>query len=180
MAYPMKYLKDVEEGVLSEAFWNNVLVTSLDTSVTSSPFFNLFIMAQVYEKDFAFLSKSMTVQHLIEERGDVHHVFPKDYLKKNGITNRSMYNQIANYVYTEQVVNLAVRNKPPKIYLSKILSEDVEHMSEISTKEELDKNFLMNAVPQSLYDMEAMDYQSFLIERRRLMAKKIERFYKSL
>ncbi|AIY04530.1 hypothetical protein Plano_0565 [Planococcus sp. PAMC 21323] len=177
---PLKYLKDIEEGELSEAFWNNVLVSSLDTSVTSSPFFNLFIMAQIYEKDFAFLSKSVTIQHLIEERGDIHHVFPKDYLKKNGFTNRSTYNQIANYVYTEQVVNLAVRNKPPKLYLSKVLSNDADYLSEISTQSELDKNFEMNAVPKVLYGMEALDYQEFLLERRKLMAKKIERFYKSL
>lgn len=177
---PLKYLNDIEEGELSEAFWNNVLVASLDTSVTSSPFFNLFIMAQIYEKDFAFLSKSVTVQHLIEERGDVHHVFPKDYLKKNGFTNRGTYNQIANYVYTEQVVNLAVKNKPPKVYLSKVLSQEADYISEIATQEELDKNFKMNVIPNSLYNMEAIDYQEFLLERRKLMAAKIERFYKSL
>lgn len=103
---PMNYLKSIEAGELSDAYWNNILVTNLDTSVTSSPYFNLFIMAQIYDKDNAFLSKSITVSHLIEERGDVHHIFPKKYLQKNGINNRGKYNQIANYVYTEQIVNL--------------------------------------------------------------------------
>lgn len=48
---PMNYLKSIEAGELSDAYWNNILVTNLDTSVTSSPYFNLFIMAQIYDKD---------------------------------------------------------------------------------------------------------------------------------
>ena len=43
---PMEFLKRTEEGELSEAFWNNILVTKLDTSVASSPMFHVFLMAQ--------------------------------------------------------------------------------------------------------------------------------------
>ena len=36
------------------------------------------------------------VSDLINIAGDIHHIFPKDYLKKNGYDNRGMYNQVAN------------------------------------------------------------------------------------
>ena len=34
---------------------------------------------------------------LITHKGDIHHIFPWDYLKKSGL-KRGDYNQIANYV----------------------------------------------------------------------------------
>ena len=60
--------------------------------------FLVFLMAQVKKNARGFLSKQITVQSLIEQRGDIHHIFPKKYLQKNGVDNRKDYNQIANYV----------------------------------------------------------------------------------
>ncbi|WP_053362564.1 DUF262 domain-containing protein [Bacillus sp. FJAT-27251] len=180
---PDKYLKSVEAGELSDAYWNNILVTNLDTSVTSSPYFNLFIMAQIYEKDNAFLSKSITVSHLIEERGDVHHIFPKKYLQKHGINNRGKYNQIANYVYTEQIVNLAIRDKAPFQYMGLVNQQSQGGntvIGEITDLTELKQNMEMNCVPESLFSLDFSNYEDFLVERRRLMANKIRRFYEKL
>lgn len=72
-----EYINNVEEGELSDSFWNNILVTRLNTSVASSPYFNLYLMAQIKGNDKGFLSKDIEVRHLIEERGDIHHIFPK-------------------------------------------------------------------------------------------------------
>ena len=36
------FVKNIEDGELSDAFWNNILVTKLNTSVTSSPYFKIF------------------------------------------------------------------------------------------------------------------------------------------
>ena len=44
---PVKFLQTTEAGELSDAFWNTVLVQRLDTSVSSSPYFLTFLMAQV-------------------------------------------------------------------------------------------------------------------------------------
>ncbi|WP_431802239.1 GmrSD restriction endonuclease domain-containing protein [Halobacillus andaensis] len=180
---PMDYLKTMEAGELSEAYWENILPANLDTSVTSSPYFNLYIMAQIYDKDYAFLSKSITVQQLIEERGDVHHVFPKKYLQKNGFNNRREYNQIANYVYTEQVVNLAVKAQAPKVYLEKVkeqINEKEINIGEITDLAELTENFRMNCIPQSLFEMDSNDYKEFLDKRRALIVEKIRKYYQKL
>lgn len=177
---PKQYLEQIEAGELSDAYWNHVLVTRLDSSVKSSPYFNLFTMAQVVNKDQAFLSKSITVQHLIEERGDVHHLFPKRYLQKNGVNNRSQYNQIGNYVYTEQVVNLAIKDKAPEDYMGSV--KEQQDTNELKIGESMDtdalkENLEMNCVPESIYNMTIEDYPAFLDERRRLMAQKIKQYY---
>lgn len=180
---PIDYIKSVETGELSDAYWQNTLVDNLETSVTSSPYFNLYLMSQIYDNDYAFLSKSIRVQQLIEERGDVHHVFPKKYLQKNGYNNRRHYNQIANYVYTEQSVNLAIRDKPPEHYMNIVLEQINNgefNIGEIDNQVLLKENMEMNCVPGSIFKMNADDYDKFLVQRRKLMAEKIKRFYKSL
>ena len=45
-------------------------------------------MAQVKRGARGFLSSQIDVQSLIEQRGDIHHIFPKKYLQKNGVDNR--------------------------------------------------------------------------------------------
>lgn len=180
---PKEYVNSVEAGELSDAYWDNILPTNLNTSVTSSPYFNLFIMAQIYFKDNAFLSKSITVQQLIEERGDVHHIFPKKYLQKNGYNNRGQYNQIANYVYAEQIVNLSIKDLAPYAYMeeveSQILNSEV-NIGEIDSVDQLNLNLEMNCIPFSIFEMEVTDYENFLKERRKLMTEKIKMFFQSL
>lgn len=41
---------------------------------------------------------------MIENKSDVHHIFPKEHLKSHGM-ERSEYNQVANYVYTQTEIN---------------------------------------------------------------------------
>ncbi len=116
------YLKEKEEGELSDAFWNASLPQSLDTSVASSPYFHVFLASQVKANDRGFLSKDVLVSDLISLRGDIHHLFPKDYLKKHDL-DRSKYNQIANYVYMQSEINIKVGNKPPKDYFEIVKSQ---------------------------------------------------------
>lgn len=95
------------------------LIQRLNTSSSSSPVFNVFLASQCYFNDKGFLSKDITVKNLIEQRGDVHHIFPRDLLKKQGLT-RGQYNQVANYVFTQSEINIKIGNKPPKQYLGEM------------------------------------------------------------
>ena len=117
---PMDFLENTEAGELSDAFWNNILVTKLNTSVASSPMFHVFLMAQVKMGDYGFLSEQIDVKSLIEQRGDIHHIFPKKYLQKCGIKERSLYNQIANYVYTQSEINVKIKDQAPKEYMAQV------------------------------------------------------------
>lgn len=176
------YLKEKEEGELSEAFWNASLPQSLDTSVASSPYFNVFLASQVKANDRGFLSKDVLVGDLISLRGDIHHLFPKDFLKRNGL-DRGKYNQIANYVYMQSEINIKVGNKPPKDYFELIKNQIVGEnrlVSGLSTQQELVDNLRANCVPVEIMEMGIDDYQGFLIKRRKLMALKIKEYYFSL
>lgn len=176
------YLAEKEAGELSEAFWSASLVQSMDTSVSSSPYFNVFLAAQNKANDRGFLSKDLTVNDLIMHRGDIHHLFPKDYLKKNG-KQRGKYNQIANYVYMQSEINIQVGNRSPKDYFS-IMKQQIENaqmlFGAITTFEDLKANLTMNCIPESIMYMEIGDYEIFLAERRKLMARKIRDYYRSL
>jgi len=176
------YLKEKEEGELSDAFWNASLPQSLDTSVSSSPYFNVFLASQVKANDRGFLSRDISVGDLISHRGDIHHLFPKDYLTKNGM-DRGQYNQIANYVYMQSEINIKVGNKPPKDYLESLSSEIKANnlkLSGLSSEMELLENLKMNCVPQEILQMSIADYPDFLVSRRKLMALKIKEYYFSL
>ena len=175
-------MREREEAELSDAYWNASLVQSLDTSVASSPYFLIFLASQVKENDKGFLSKDILVRDLIEQRGDIHHLFPKDYLKKQGL-DRWKYNQIANYVYMQSEINIKVGNKPPKGYFELILNQIQENntsVSGISSEMELFDNLKQNCVSAEIVNMEINDYQHFLTMRRKLMAEKIKNYYHSL
>ena len=177
-----EYLKEKEEGELSDAFWNASLPQSLDTSVASSPYFHVFLASQVKANDRGFLSKDVLVSDLISLRGDIHHLFPKDYLKKNGL-ERGKYNQIANYVYMQSEINIKVGNKPPKDYfeiVTKQMLDNNRQVSGLSTQEELLDNLKMNCVPKEIMEMSIDNYNDFLTLRRKLMATKIKEYYFSL
>ncbi|MEM1310859.1 MAG: hypothetical protein AAGF98_15435 [Cyanobacteria bacterium P01_H01_bin.153] len=177
-----RYLAEVEAAALSDAFWGAALPQQMNTSVASSSYFKVFLAAQVRNNDKGFLSKDITVQDLITHRGDIHHVFPKGYLKGKGLT-RGRYNQIANYVIMQSEINIAIGNKAPFTYFSQ-LKDQCESESPtygaITDFELLWENFRMNAIPENMHGKSIDDYEGFLQERRRLMAQKIKAYYFSL
>lgn len=180
---PEKFVATTEEGEMSDAFWNTVLVQRLDTSVSSGPYFLLFLMAQVKAGSRGFLSEQIDVSSLIQQRGDIHHIFPKRYLQKNGINNRRDYNQIANYVYTQSEINIKIKNDAPCVYMAKMKEQIANgelQYGGITDVDDLKKNLAENCVPEEFMNMDSNDYKAFLEKRRILMAGFIRRFYESL
>ena len=155
---------------------------NLNTSVASSPFFHIYIAAQVKANETGFLSKDITVSDLISHRGDIHHIFPRNYLKSNGL-KRGQYNQIGNYVYMQSEINIKIGNKAPNIYFNEIKEQcngAATKYGAINDLEQLHDNFRANCIPESVYDMDINNYDEFLLQRRELMALKIKDYYNSL
>lgn len=50
---------------------------------------------------------------------DVHHIFPKKYLEKLGITDDRERNQIANYTYLDYQTNIDISDDDPEHYSTK-------------------------------------------------------------
>jgi hypothetical protein len=178
-----RHMDAVLNSVLSDAFWQVELPQRLATSVSSSPFWHVYRAAQVKLGDNGFLSRDISVRDLIEYKSDVHHVFPRDYLKKAGMT-RGQYNQIANYVIAQTEINIAIGNKPPGTYFSQ-MREQVSNGHErrygnIANVHELEENYAMNCIPPGVEGMTIEDYPDFLEARRELMAQKIRHYYETL
>jgi len=142
----------------------------------------VFLAAQVKFNDKGFLSRDITIKDLILQRGDIHHIFPRDYLKSKGL-KRGEYNQIANYCYTQSEINIKIGKKSPKEYLSDVFKqcEGAEmRYGGINDKVTLLQNLKENCVPEETKEMEYEQFESFLEKRRILMAKKLKEYYDSL
>jgi pantothenate kinase len=50
----------------------------------------------------------------------------------------------------------------------------------INDKEKLLENLAANSIPENIVTMDYKHYEEFLLERRKLMAKKIQGYYYSL
>ena len=177
----VKYMEDVETAELSDAFWDAGLPQQMNTSVASSPYFNVYLASQVYLNDKGFLSRDITVHDLLSYKGDVHHLFPKNYLKKHGLT-RSKYNQIANYVMMQSEINISIGDKSPADYFSKLLEycrngNEKAAYGAITDLNQIKDNFAMHCIPVGTENKNIDHYEEFLQERRKLMAKKIKNYY---
>jgi hypothetical protein len=170
------------QGQLSDAFWNTTLPQALETSAASSPFFRVFQAAQVKLGDRGFLSRDITVRELIEVKSDVHHIYPRDFLKKNGMA-RGQYNQIANYVIAQSEINIQIGNKEPAVYFNQLLEQSnggLKRYGNITNYNDLCENLEMNCIPSGLENATVADYPEFLAQRRKLMAWKIQTFFEGL
>jgi hypothetical protein len=158
------------------------LVQQLETSGTSSPYFWVFVAAQVRANDTGLLSKDITVRELVSHLGDIHHIFPRDLLKKAGLT-RSQYNQIANYAYTQEEINIKIGNKPPRAYFADIQAQcsgGPMKYGAIADADTLKVNLAANCVPEVIKDMDVEQFDDFLKRRRELMAAKVRVYYEGL
>lgn len=177
-----EYIKNTEASVLSDGFWSVGLVTELNKAVVSSPFLNVFFASQVYDNDEGFLSTDITVRDMIIHRGDIHHVFPKNLLRKK-YDSKTEYNQIANFVYAQQEINIPIGDKSPDIYMKEMLDQcETKKIKygNITDKDQLMENLKKHCIPAAIFEMNIENYHEFLEERRKLMAEKIKRYYKGL
>ena len=177
------FLKDVEEARLSDAFWDVELLQRLDTSVASSPVFNVFLASQCKMGVRGFLSTDITVKDLIEQRGDVHHIFPRQFLKDNGLS-RGQYNQVANYTYVQSEINIKIGKKAPCDYLGYVVTEQCNggecKYGGITNIADLHENMEENCIPVTTSEMTLADYPEFLSQRRTLIAQRLKEYYFSL
>lgn len=97
-----------------------------------------------------------------------HHLFPKAFLKKHGY-NDSKINQMANYAFIDWKDNMKILDDSPSSYYPIVC----QGMSDVDIRKMEEEN----ALPDG---WETMNYEDFLIERRKLMAAKIKKAYEIL
>lgn len=97
-----------------------------------------------------------------------HHLFPKAYLKGQGYTDARI-NQMANYAFIDWKDNADILDDAPSVYYPVVC--------EGRTEEEILRMEEENALP---HGWEQMNYEDFLVARRKLMATKIKQAFEVL
>ena len=98
-----------------------------------------------------------------------HHLFPRAYLERQGVTDLKQINQMANYALLEWPDNIDISDSPPSEYVPAI--RDRFSSSQWAKMQE------SHALPEG---WELMDYPEFLDKRRQLMAAIIRRGFETL
>ena len=176
------YADAVLENELPDSFWTGMLPQLMDTSSAQSPYFLAYQAAQVKLGDKGFLSRDITVHDLLMNRSDVHHVFPRNHLKGQGLA-RGRYNQIANFVLAQSEINIAIGDKAPEKYFGDLAEQcagGIKKYGGITDLADMAANLRVHCLPESLLDGQLPTYDDFLEERRRLMALKIKKWFEVL
>lgn len=176
------YVEKVLQSELPDSFWTGMLPQLMATSSIKSPFFLCYQAAQVKLGDKGFLSRDITATDLLLNRADVHHIYPRQYLKDLNHSTNS-YNQIANYVIAQSEINIAIGAKAPALYFGE-LAEQVKGGAKkyggITDREHLEANLEMNCIPVAMLEGAVPTFEVFLAERRQLMALKLKSWFESL
>ena len=166
---PVATMNTILNHELTDNFWSITLPEALQRQTTQTSSWRIFQMAQVYAGDRAWLAKDTRAETVMEEEGNIHHIFPRAYLRANHFSKAEI-NQIANYVWLTRPRNMDVGDQAPKDYLHDELT------SQFFNKQ----NNAENAIPADLQDYDFHDYYHFLKQRRQLMADKIHHYYDQL
>lgn len=172
-----KFVDTLEMQELSDIYWSSTLPDEFDKTNTSNQFWNIFVAAQKKMNYHGFLTPHLKVAEMTTP--NIHHIFPKSYLISQGL-DKDEYNKIANFVYLRDDVNKKLDDDAPKVYMGQVMNFDGAFNSEITNSDELTNNLRENAIPAIITESDINNYDSFLAERRKEMAKLIKDYYYSL
>lgn len=172
-------LDSIMNSELTEDYWKITLPQRLVSSVNNYAG-KVYTVSKIDEGNNILFSKAKLREQLspdvntIKKSIEVHHIFPKNYLIKNGITDKTEYNQQANKIYIEYSDNIKIRDQSPAEYWPLML-DDIESDYE---REEIINNYTeYYDLPHEFWNM---DYFEFLEVRRKLMAKSIRNYFERL
>ena len=168
-------LDEIIEGQLTNDFWSLTLPMDLSTSSSTSPSLYAYYAAQYIIGANGLFSK-LKISDLLQEglrskksALERHHLFPKAWLERNGVSDQTQRNQIANYALVEWNDNINISDTEPSKYLPNYLSR--------LTNEDKVKMYFWHALSEN---WEEMDYFDFLIDRRKRIAQVVKDAYETI
>lgn len=171
----VRTLDIIMEGELTNDFWAISLPGKLDSSSARNPELFAYIAAQnklsapvlfSHKKIPELLDPSLKGNKKPLER---HHLFPRAWLINNISDDLKIINQQANFALIEWPDNIDISDSKP--------SEYVPEIKKRFTTEAWQSMHEYHALPEG---WENLDYQEFLIQRRKLMASIIKKGFESL
>lgn len=172
------FVRVLEEAMASELtndFWSITLPANLDSSSARNPELFAYVASQnrllapvlfSHKKVADLLDPALKTKKSALER---HHLFPRAFLGKTGVTDLKLVNQMANFALLEWPDNIEVSDEPPAEYVPKLRQRFSESDWRVMHE--------MHALPPG---WETMEYAEFLDERRKRMAAIIRRGFESL
>ena len=177
------FYEEIAASRLADTFWDVTLPQDLATTSVRSGAWMAYVASQVRAADNTLFTNGFKVADVIANVGDIHHIFPKAYLRKAIDAPQRLYNQVANYTYLEKRINIAIGDKRPGEYFSQArdaINSGTGYFGDIADERALLSNLEANCIPEGIFGMSADDYEDFLAQRRVLMARKIRNYYESL
>ena len=163
--------------VLTQDFWGIRLPDEFITSSTAAaPAYKAYLAAlnildadllAINEKAWVWMDPSAGTATGVE----AHHLFPKAYLKRQGITTTRRINQVANFAPTDSATNQIIADRPPSEYWPELAA------GRKLTGEVLEHQQFWHALPDG---WESMRYDEFLDKRRHAMARVTEEGFRRL
>jgi hypothetical protein len=162
-------------GALTNDFWTITLPGDLATAAAQSPSMFAFFAA-LNVLDAQVLYSAQKVRDLMDPSAkgtraslERHHLFPAGYLKDQGVDDKRIYNQIANFTVVEWGDNTSIGKSPPSAYVP-----GLEARFEAKALNEMYRH---HALPKG---WEMMLFDEFLKARRSMMAQTIRAAYEIL
>lgn len=169
-------LEEIMATALTGDFWIITLPAALENSSARNPEIFAYVAAQ-NRLGAPVLFSHKTVAELMDpalktsrKALERHHLFPRGYLKAQGVSDLRMINQQANYALLEWPDNMAISDAAPAEYVPELRAR-------IGSETRWQQMHEMHALPAG---WETMPYEDFLAERRKLMAGIIQRGFEAL
>lgn len=169
------YLEHIIIDTFTEDYWNITLANALNTSSSRTPSLFAYYAALILLKAPVLFS-SLSVADLLDPSTKAkksaierHHLFPKGYLKKQGIAEVRDQNQVANFALVEWSDNIDISDQAPAEYFAQFepryLAQEWETLR------------FLHALPEGWQNM---SYPDFLEARRKAIAQVIRRGFETL
>jgi len=171
----IQLLNHIIDSLLTEDFWNITLPNELETSSSNTPSLYAYYASLVLLKAPVLFS-NLSVADLLNPATKAkksalerHHLFPRAYLEKLGITEVRDTNQIANFALVEWSDNNEISDTAPAEYFP-------AYQNRYNEKEWETMRFF-HALPKG---WELLPYADFLEQRRKGIAKVIRAGFEQL
>lgn len=151
-------------GNFTYDYWEISLPNRLDTSSARSPVLFAYLAA-LNLLDAEVLFSEVRVRDLLDPEGrapraiERHHLFPKAFLSRNGVTGTRQTNAIANMAFLDWAEKLKISDRDPVTYWP-VMTEGI-------SANRIRQQAYVHALPVG---WEQLDYAVFLERRRKLMA----------
>lgn len=171
----LELLERMISDALTGDFWTINLPNLLDRSSAQSPALFAYHAAQIrLGTPVLFSHKGIAdlfdpALRSTRKSLERHHLFPRAWLERQGITELRDINQVANLALIEWPENQAISDTGPAEYLPQIRVR--------FKPDEWTSMCALHALPEG---WEHMDYHDFLAARRKLMANVVRRGYEAL